>query len=163
VPRLAISTGAIMNWWRVLGSMALAGAGGVLAACATSSVAPQPAASSSIRPEELVGRWGYAAYYDEKDRARIQAAAKAQCTRPVIISRGKNGGIVMPMVNQSGAELAIKGGPGGKNYIGPPGDAGGQQDSEIVSFDGNVLITRTIAADETGHANSVYVRCGPKA
>lgn len=159
-----------MNGFRVLTSMAMVAGATMLAACAgsswpgfTSPPAPQATVAPSIRPEELVGRWGYAAYYNEKDRARIETAAKGQCTRPVTISRGPNGGLVMPMVNQSQQELTIKGGPGGKNYIGPPGEAGAQQDSEIVSFDGNVLITRTIATDEIGHASSVYVRCGPKA
>ncbi len=157
-----------MNHVRMLTSMAAAAAIAVmLAACAGSGVSPsttpQQSYAATIKPEELVGRWGYAAYYSEKDRARIQQAAKAQCNRPVVISRGPGGGIVMPMVNQAGQELTIKGGPDGKNYLGPPGNAGVEQDSEIVSFDGNVLITRTIASDETGHANSVYVRCGPKA
>ena len=161
-----------MNRFHVLALVGLAVGATMLAGCAGSNLPsifsstpspPPPPAAASIRPEELVGRWGYAAYYNEKDRPRIQAAAKAQCTRPVTISRGPNGGIMMPMVNQSQQELTVKGGPGGKNYIGPPGEAGAPQDSEIVSFDGNVLITRTVASDESGHANSVYVRCGPKA
>ncbi len=161
--------GGPMSRFRILASVALTAGAAMLAGCAgsgfpsLSSSTPPPPAVASIRPEELVGRWGYAAYYNEKDRPRIQAAAKVQCTRPVTISRGPNGGILMPMVNQSHDELTIKGGPGGKNYIGPPGEAGIPQDSEIVSFDGNTLITRTMATDETGHANSVYVRCGPKA
>jgi hypothetical protein len=67
------------------------------------------------------------------------------------------------MVNQSQQELSIKGASGGRNFIGPPGDAGAEHDSEIVSFDGNTLITRTVAADEAGHVTSIYVRCRPKA
>ena len=44
-------------------------------------------------------------------------------------------------------ELRLKGSPGGKNYIGPPGPAGGEKDREIVSFDGRVLVTRFIDKD----------------
>jgi hypothetical protein len=150
---------------------AIAAGAAMLAACAESTITPTiaplastaPSSPPSIRPEQIAGRWSYGAYYDEKDRARTQAAAKAMCSRPITISRGPNGGLIMPMVNPSLTELSIKGGPGGKNFIGPPGEAGGEKDSEIVSFDGNVLITRTVASDGTGHATSVYVRCGPKA
>ena len=61
-------------------------------------------------------------------------------------------------------ELRVKGGPGGKNYIGPPGEAGGPQDREIVSFDGRILITRFVDQEVAGrYGTSVYVRCGPKA
>jgi hypothetical protein len=35
--------------------------------------APPPA----VAPEEIVGRWGYAAYHKDSDRPRIEAAAKA--------------------------------------------------------------------------------------
>jgi len=154
--RLAASAGAI-----AASAMMLTGCAGSTAT--TTPAAPEPALAPTIRSEQLVGRWSYGAYYDEKDRARTQAAAKGMCSRPVTISRGPNGGLIMPMVNQGQAELSIKGAPGGKNFIGPPGEAGGEKDSEIVSFDGNTLITRTVASDGTGHANSVYVRCGPKA
>ena len=44
-------------------------------------------------------------------------------------------------------ELRLKGSPGGKNYIGPAGPTPGEQDREIVSFDGRVLITRFIDKD----------------
>jgi hypothetical protein len=157
-----------MHRFRLPASMAGAAASALmLTACAgstmiTSSVASQPAIEPSIRPEEIVGRWGYGAYYNEKDRLRTQAAATALCSTPVTISRGPNGGVMMPMVNQGKQELSIKGGPGGKSFIGVAGEASGEHDSEIVSFDGNVLVTRTVAADEAGHASSVYVRCGPK-
>jgi hypothetical protein len=138
-----------------------------LAACTGSntSAAPEAAAATSptIRPEEIVGRWGYAAYYNEADRPRIEASARAQCNRPATISLGPTGGIMMPIANHSQAQEQTVKAAGGKNYIGPPGPAGGQQDVEILSFDGKVLVTRTVDTDETGHLNSIYVRCRPKA
>jgi hypothetical protein len=159
-----------MTCFRLLASwVAMAAAAMMLTACGGSSMFPSPsvappaASAPTIRPEEIVGKWGYGAYYNEKDRARTQTAAAAECTRPVVITRGPNGGVMMPVVNQAQAELTIKGGPGGKNFLGPPGEAGGDKDSEIISFDGRILVTRTVASDEVGHATSVYVRCGPKA
>jgi len=60
--------------------------------------------------------------------------------------------------------LKVKGSQSGKNYIGPAGPPGGEQDREIVSFDGRVLITRFVDKDAaTRYGNMVYVRCGPKA
>jgi hypothetical protein len=141
----------------------------VLAACSSSNIGPPPAqeaiASPTIRPDEIVGRWGYAAYYNEADRPRIEAAARGQCSgRPIEISRGPSGGVIMPIANQAQPqEVMIKGGPGGRNYIGPPGQTGGAQDNEIVSFDGKVLIVRTATSDQVGRMSSVYVRCGQRA
>jgi hypothetical protein len=121
------------------------------------------AASPTIRPEDIVGRWGYAAYYNEADRPRIEASARAQCSRPANITRGPSGGVMMPIANHAEPqEQSIKA-AGGKNYIGPPGEAGGRQDVEILSFDGKVLVTRTVDTDETGHLSSIYVRCRAKA
>ena len=60
----------------------------------------------------------------------------------------------MPIANQPQAqEVMIKGGPGGRNYLGPPGQTAGAQDNEIVSFDGKVLIVRTATSDEIGRMN----------
>ena len=57
---------------------------------------------------------------------------------------------------------SLKGGPDGKNYIGPGEEpAGGARDREIVAFDGRVLITRFIDPEVSGrYGASIYVRCG---
>jgi hypothetical protein len=61
-------------------------------------------------------------------------------------------------------ELRLKGGPGGKNYIGPDGPGGGEKDREIISFDGRVMVMRFIDPDAaTRYGTSVYVRCAPTA
>jgi hypothetical protein len=139
-----------------------------LTACTVSGVAPPLAQeaipSPTIRPDDIIGRWGYAAYYNEADRPRIEAAARSQCGLPIEISRGPTGGVIMPVANQTqGQEVMIKGGPGGRNYLGPPGQTIGAQDNEIVSFDGKVLVVRTATSDQVGRMSSVYVRCGPRA
>jgi hypothetical protein len=127
--------------------------------------APAPEMPSSIHADELVGRWGLASYLDPKDRARTEAAAKAQCKNPYVIGAGTHGGVIMHLADQATPqELDLKGSPGGKNYIGPAGPAGGEQDREVLSFDGRVMITRFIDKDAaTRYGTMVYVRCGPKA
>ena len=134
------------------------------------TAAPEPAAlapdmPATIRGDEIVGRWGLASFQNPADRARTEAAARAQCKQPYVISAGSSGGVIMHLADQATPqELRLKGSPGGKNYIGPPGPAGGEQDREIISFDGRVLITRFVDKDAaTRYGNMVYVRCAPRA
>ncbi len=148
----------------------------LLAGCATQmSVAPAPETTSappagaplpaSIPAQDLVGRWGLAAYHNDADRGRTEIAARGQCRQPYNIARGPRGEVVMHLPDQSQpTELLLKGGPDGKNYIGLAEEpAGGQRDREIVSFDGCVLITRYTDPEVTGrYGTSVYVRCGPE-
>jgi hypothetical protein len=135
----------------------------------TPTAAPVPGVApempASIRAEEIVGRWGLASFQDPKDRARTEAAAKGQCKQPYVIGAGSHGGVIMHLADQATPqELDLKGSPSGKNYIGPPGPAGGAQDREILSFDGRVMITRFTDPDAaTRYGNMVYVRCGARA
>jgi hypothetical protein len=142
-----------------------------LSGCAVNSpsVAPPPAAPAmapeipaSIRPEEVVGRWGYGAYHKEADRARTESAARGQCGQPVVIERGPSGGVMMYLADSAQLqELHLKGSQSGANFVGPPGPAGGTQDREIVSFDGRVMILRWIDPEVAGrYGTGVYVRCG---
>jgi hypothetical protein len=120
---------------------------------------------ASIRADEIVGRWGLASYQNPNDRARTEAAARGQCKQPYVIGAGTSGGVMMHLADEATPqELRLKGSPSGKNYIGPPGPAGGERDREIVSFDGRVLVTRFIDKDAaTRYGNMVYVRCAPRA
>jgi hypothetical protein len=133
------------------------------------SSAPEPGIApempATIRADEIVGRWGLASFQNPNDRARTEAAARAQCKQPYVIGAGTTGGVIMHLADQATPqELRLKGSPSGKNYIGPPGPAGGEQDREIVSFDGRVLVTRFIDKDAaTRYGNMVYVRCAPRA
>jgi hypothetical protein len=146
-----------------------------LAACGGMSLTSSPTAApepgvapempATIRADEIVGRWGLASFQNPNDRARTEVQAKAQCKQPYVIGAGSSGGVIMHLADQAKPEeLRLKGSQGGKNYIGPPGPAGGEQDREIVSFDGRVLITRFIDKDAaTRYGNMVYVRCGARA
>ncbi len=135
----------------------------------SSAPAPEPGVEpevpGTIRPDEIVGRWGLASYQNPADRARTEAAARAQCKQPYVIGAGSSGGVIMHLADQATPqELRIKGSASGKNYIGPPGPSGGEQDREIVSFDGRVMITRFVDKDAaTRYGNMVYVRCAPRA
>jgi hypothetical protein len=130
------------------------------------SVAPmtQPAIASQYRPEEIVGRWGYGAFHKDEDLARTTAAARGQCGQPVEITRGPSGGVMMYLADSAQLqELQLKGSASGKNYIGPPGDAGGAQDREIVSFDGRAMVLRWMDPEVAGrYGTGVYVRCAPE-
>ena len=145
----------------------------LLAGCATQmSVGPAPETAAapagtplpaSIPAQDLVGRWGLAAFHNDADRARTETAARGQCQKPYNISRGQRGGVVMHLADQSQpTELMLKGGPDGKNYIGLAEEpAAGQRDREIVAFDGRVLVTRFVDPEVAGrYGTSVYVRCG---
>ncbi|HLZ03265.1 MAG TPA: hypothetical protein VKR55_14090 [Bradyrhizobium sp.] len=123
----------------------------------------EPDVPATIRSEELVGKWGLASYQNPADRARTEKQAAAQCKQPYVIGAGQTGGVVMHLADQATPqELRIKGSRSGKNYIGPAGPPGGQDDREIISFDGRVLITRFTDPDAaTRYGNMVYVRCGP--
>jgi hypothetical protein len=127
--------------------------------------APAPEIPASIRAAEIVGRWGYAAYHRAEDRARTEAAARAQCNHPYLIQQGPTGGVMMYLADRSELqELRLKGSTAGKNYIGPPGEAGGPQDREVVSFDGRLLVLRFTDPEVNGrYGTGLYVRCAPRA
>jgi hypothetical protein len=125
----------------------------------------EPEMPATIRADELVGKWGLASFQNPADRARTEKQAAAQCKQPYVIGAGQSGGVVMHLADQATPqELRLKGSQSGKNYIGPAGPPGGEQDREVVSFDGRVLITRFVDKDAaTRYGNMVYVRCGPRA
>jgi hypothetical protein len=145
------------------------GACGSMSLTSPSPVGQEPGVApempATIRADEIVGRWGLASFQNPNDRARTEAAARAQCKQPYVIGAGATGGVIMHLADQATPqELFLKGSPSGKNYIGPHGPASGEQDREIVSFDGRVLITRFIDKDAaTRYGNMVYVRCAPRA
>ena len=141
-----------------------------LAGCATTTpTPPEPAAPPvtptlppSFPPQDLVGRWGLAAYHVATDRERTEAAALHACTQPYVITMGPGGGVMMHLADQATpTELKVKGAPGGKNYIGPAEDPpGGQADREVEQFDGRILILRWLDPEVQGrYGTMVYVRC----
>ena len=54
----------------------------------------------------------------------------------------------------------MKGASGGKTFIGPEGDAGGEFDREVMSFNNNVLVLRWVDSEVASrYGTMVYVRC----
>jgi hypothetical protein len=153
------------------GLMALA-----LAGCETTGMQqPQPAEPAApavvptlppaFPPQDLVGRWGLAAYHKEADRERMVTAAANQCSNPYVITLGATGGVMMHLADQAQpSELALKGAPGGKTYIGPKNEPpGATDDREVVSFSGRVLILRWMDPEvQSRYGTMVYVRCAPE-
>jgi hypothetical protein len=143
-----------------------------LTACSTTpspqmeaAAPPQPELPSKVRPSEIVGRWGYAAYHKPEDRARTEANARGQCKQPFVIGQGTSGGVLMLLADSpQPQELRLKGTQGGKDYIGPAGDTPGPQDREILSFDGRVLVLKYVDPEIDGrYGTGVFVRCAPRA
>ena len=132
---------------------------------ATVQPLPAPEIPASIRSSEVVGRWGYAAYHKAEDRPRTETAARSQCNHPFVIGQGPTGGVMMYLADQSELrELRLKGGPGGKNYIGPAGPTPAAQDREITQFDGRVMVMVFVDSEVAGrYGTGVYVRCAPRA
>jgi hypothetical protein len=144
----------------------------ILGACATQPPAPAPEPAPtplplppSFQPRELVGRWGFASFHKPEDLARTEAAARRSCGKPYVINAGPSGGVMMHLADErQPSELTVKGGPGGKTFIGPGPEPGGPQDREVVSFDGRVLVLRWIDTEIAGrYGVGVYVRCAPRA
>ena len=75
-------------------------------------------------------------------------------------SPGDGSLIVLRALQHAETSSRLKGSPGGKNYIGPPGPAGGEKDREVVSVDSRLLITRFVDPDAAKrYGYMVYVRC----
>jgi len=123
-----------------------------------------PEMPATVRADEIVGRWAL-------HRFRIPTTARApKPRRGLSASSLTSSAPVLPVASsciwltRRPRRAAAEGSPSGKNYIGPPGPAGGEQDREIISFDGRVLVTRFIDKDAaTRYGNMVYVRCGARA
>jgi len=101
-------------------------------------VQPFPGAEipATILPSKVIGRWGWASFHQPEDRARTEASARDQCTNlPYSIDQGPKGGVMMHLPDQiEKVELRLKGGPGGRNFIGPVGQPGGaSRDQEFLS------------------------------
>jgi hypothetical protein len=126
---------------------------------------PTPAVlAAGVTPDQLVGKWGFAAYHKDEDRARTIKEAAAQCNRPYVINKGPTGGLMMNLADQKElSELVLKGGPTGQTYLGPPGAAGGPDDRMVTNVDANSFTTIWVDPDNASrYGTSVYVRCGKR-
>jgi hypothetical protein len=158
----------------------LVAASGLLSACAGTSLpslggfggfggdtppaAPAgPPPRPSISPEDIVGRWGLAAFHKPEDRMRTEAAARGQCKQPYVINRSSVGVAMLGHDNPAVQDMVVKASQDGKTYVGPGPEAGGVDDREVVSFDGRVLVLKWVDPEVAGrYGTMVLVRCGPE-
>jgi hypothetical protein len=147
------------------GALALAVLLSVLVAGCGENPTPTPAiVAAAVSPDQLVGKWGFAAYHKDEDRARTIKEAAAQCNRPYVIAKGPTGGVMMNLADQKElSELVLKGGPSGETYLGPPGPAGSADDRIVTNVDANSFTTVWVDPDNASrYGTSVYVRCGKR-
>ena len=142
-----------------------------LSGCATGPQIEQPGAPAVVPtlppafpPQDIVGRWGLAAYHKEEDRARTEAAATGQCKQPYVITLGPNGGVMMHLADQATANRATPERRARWQNLHRAGlkiRRAGAQDREVVLFNGRILILRWMDSEMQGrYGTMVYVRCG---
>lgn len=153
--------------YRVVRLAFLAALAALLAGCAGSQ-APQrvepamPRFTSPIAPQQVVGKWGLAAYHRPEDAARTEAQARQGCRQPYVINAGPSGGFMMYLADDSQpSEVVSKQVGNGPIYIGLPDEPpGAQSDREVVRFDGQVLVLKWLDPEVAGrYGTMVYVRC----
>jgi hypothetical protein len=150
---------------RHVSAFALLGSAALLLAGCGSEPAPAPVVTApAVSADALVGKWGLASYQKDADRARTEKEARAQCNKPYVIARGPNGGVMLHLADQAEpTELVLKGGPGGKTYVGPAGEAGGPDDREITNVDAKSFTANWVDPDSAArYGTMVYERCGAK-
>jgi len=139
----------------------LSGCGGL--AVLSPTPAPQAPASypSALSVDKLVGNWGVASYRQEKDKARTEAQARAQCKLPYVIKKGPTDGVMMHVADDTVIhELTFKGGPGGKTYLGFAGPPGDDQDREVLTLTDAKFVVRYVNSETDARFGTlVYIRC----
>jgi hypothetical protein len=162
--RSPIEEAPLVNACRT-GALTLAGIAAVLlASCASETPPPPVVTAPAISPDQLVGKWGLAAYHRDTDRARTIKEARAQCSKPYIINKGPSGGLMMYLADQPQlSELVLKPGSDGQVYLGPPGDPGTADDRIVQNVDPNSFTTVWVDSDNAArYGTMVYERCGAK-
>jgi hypothetical protein len=141
----------------VASSIALAGCAGTPG----ESALPPRATPAAYPVDRLVGKWGVASYRQDKDKGRTEAMARAQCKLPYVITKGPTDGVIMHVADDTTPhELTLKGGPGGKTYLGFEGPPGDDQDREILSMSENMFVVRYINPETNDrYGTLIYVRC----
>ena len=133
----------------------------VLAACSTPPPPVVQTPAVAITAQDLVGKWGLAAYRADSDLVRTTAEAKRACSNPYVVSPGSNGGVMMHLADQPAAsEVYLKPASDGGVYIGPQGKPAEAHDRQVLSYGNGVLVMRWVSADaNTRYGTMVYVRC----
>ena len=112
--------------------------------------------AQSIRTEDLVGRWGVAAYWNDGDAAKVTAQARSFCSQPYVISKGANGAARMfEAFEGRPQDVVIQGG----QIVAASGSA--RATKAIQSWNGTVLVFSYVDEEpKRKYGNMVFVRCG---
>jgi hypothetical protein len=112
--------------------------------------------AQSPRTEDLVGRWGVAAYWNDADAAKTTAQAKSFCNQPYVISKGSDGtarmfeafeGKPQDVMIRGSQIVAVNGSP--------------RATKAIQSWNGNTLVFNYVDEEaKRKYGNMVFVRCG---
>lgn len=157
--------------WRL--AAAATGLAGALAGCQSTGgeQAANPAAApaagaiaarpSTIRREQLIGKWGVGSYRQDKDRPRVTSIARGACKQPYVIAAGPNDGVMMHAADDAQLyELKLKGGSDGKTYLGFEAPPGHLQDRVIVSISEREMVLQFVDPDAANrYGTMLYVRC----
>jgi hypothetical protein len=151
-------------WERRSLAFLLVAVSAALAGCAGTpgeTALPARATPAAYPVDRLVGKWGVASYRQEKDKGRTEAMARAQCKLPYVITKGPTDGVIMHVADDpTPHELTLKGGPGGKTYLGFEGPPGDDQDREVLSMSENMFVVRYINPETNDrYGTLIYVRC----
>jgi hypothetical protein len=114
-------------------------------------------AQNAPKTEELVGRWGVAAYWNDADASKVTAQAKSFCSQPYVISRGANGGAMMfEPFDGKPKEIRVQSG-----QIVAADGSGSRTTKTITSWNGSTLVFNYIDEEaKRKYGNMVFVRCG---
>jgi len=142
----------------------LSGCGGMLDSFAPAT-SGQPVAAIPTAPaysvDKLIGDWGVASYHVDKDKARTEAQARAQCKLPYVIAKGPTDGVMMHVADDTTIhELTFKGGPDGKTYLGFAGPPGDDEDRVVLSLSDTMFVVRYVSDEiNSRYGTFIYVRC----
>jgi glucose/arabinose dehydrogenase len=116
-----------------------------------------PGAALAQSTQDLIGRWGVAAYWRAEDAAKVQAAARGACSSPYAITRGPNGGVMMfESFEGRPREMQVSG-----RQIVPVGGGGDRLAKDITSWNGSMLVFNYVDEEaKRKYGNMVFVRCG---
>ncbi|MCA3563528.1 MAG: hypothetical protein IOD03_08090 [Methylocystis sp.] len=115
-----------------------------------------PAQAQALRTEDLIGRWGVAAYWSDSDAAKVTAQARGFCSQPYVITRGAEGSARMfEAFEGRPQDVVVQGG----QIVTVSGSA--RATKAIQSWNGSVLVFNYFDDEpKRKYGNMVFVRCG---
>ncbi len=105
---------------------------------------------------DMVGRWGVASYFEEKDAARMAVVASSACVQPYVINKGAKGGAVMFSAFQ-GRPVEVK--VEGDRVRALSGDDG--EDKLLIRAEQRLFVLRYANGEAAQkYGAMIFVRCG---